>query len=105
MANEKESPTQSEENQTIAEVIEPQEVKISPSKRDVEKIGRDGLFQLICRTSSKKEGWSKTTRAMTIRSGCLIQVSTTNNGNMAESLVYIPNVTIQKDDNGNNYIG
>jgi len=71
---------------------------------DVELHGNGDLFELISKCSSKKEGWMKSTKAMQVSKGVVIQVSTQNKGNIAESLVFVPDAVIMTGDDGNRYI-
>lgn len=44
---------------------------------DHETWGEENVFKLICKASSKKEGWMKSTKAMEIPGvGCVVQVTT-----------------------------
>lgn len=68
---------------------------------DVEFFGDPDGFQLICKASSQKEGWMKSTKAMEIPGiGCLVQVTTQQldvDGNgyaVAEALTFAPGVQI-----------
>ena len=82
----------------------------SGAKRNVSdlKIWGDGdLFKLISKASSQKEGWFKSTKAMSTGDGCLVQVSTQQRNpdgsyTVAEALTFVPGVTIleQTDSNG-----
>lgn len=59
--------------------------------------GDPDSFQLICKAQSKS--WMKSTKAMDIGGGCLVQVSTqTRNKDggfaIAEALTYVPSVSI-----------
>ena len=60
------------------------------------KVWGDGdAFKLICKASSKSEGWMKSTKAMQIdKVGCIVQVTTQQGDNIAEALVFIPGVKI-----------
>lgn len=65
---------------------------------DVEIFGGD-LFKLLSKASSKAEGWMKSTKAMQVKGGCVIQVTTQQrnpNGSyaIAEALTFVPNVVI-----------
>lgn len=66
---------------------------------DVEVFGED-VWQLICKASSKKQGWMKSTKAMEIPGvGCLVQATTQQlnpNGtySIAEALTFVPGTTI-----------
>ncbi len=64
---------------------------------DLVTFGNGDAFQLICKASSKSEGWMKSTKAMEIEGiGCLVQVTTQQGDNVAEALTFVPGVTIEK---------
>ncbi|MEO0449083.1 MAG: hypothetical protein AAFZ74_02050 [Pseudomonadota bacterium] len=62
--------------------------------------GEDALFKLISKASSEEEGWMKSTKAMDVHIGCIVQVTTQQrnmNGSysVAEALTYVPGVRVQ----------
>jgi Tfp pilus assembly PilM family ATPase len=60
---------------------------------DVEVVGNPDAWQLLCKASSKKEGWMKSTKIMDLGGwGSVLQVSTQQGDNVAEALVYLPSV-------------
>ena len=67
---------------------------------DLVVFGNTDMFQLLCKASSKKEGWMKSTKALHIDNvGCLVQVSTQQrnpDGSYAlvEALSFIPKTRI-----------
>lgn len=65
---------------------------------DVEIHGDPGLWKCICKASSKKEGWMKSTKAMQMADGVLVQVSTQQGDHVAEALEFVPNASIQERD-------
>lgn len=68
---------------------------------DVKVVGDGNLFQLLCKASSKKEGWMKSTKAMQISEiGCVVQVTTQQNGQIAEAVTFVAGVRIVEDING-----
>lgn len=68
---------------------------------DIQVVGNGDTWQLLCEASSKSGGWMKSTKAMEIKGyGVVLQVSTQQYDNVAESLVTIPNVKIVPDENG-----
>lgn len=67
--------------------------------KDIEIIGDSDMFQLLCKASSKDEGWMKSTKAMQLPNGCLVQVTTQQGDNVAEALQYVPDVKIVNDVN------
>jgi len=72
---------------------------------DVEIFGNPDTFQLICKVSSKCEGWMKSTKAMEIPGkGCIIQVSTQQGDNVAEAICFVPDVVLVDDESGNKKI-
>lgn len=73
--------------------------------KDIQVVGNGDTFQLLCKASSKVEGWMKSTKAMQVADGCLVQVTTqqTNpDGSyvVAEALTYVPGVMVVPDVNG-----
>lgn len=70
--------------------------------KDIEVFGDGDKFKLICKASSKFEGWMKSTKAMEIKNvGCVVQVTTQQGENVAEALCFVPGVEIEEDENGN----
>jgi hypothetical protein len=68
---------------------------------DIKIVGDTDEFELMCKASSKKEGWMKSTKAYEIPGvGCLVQVSTQQGDNVAESICFVPNVKILEGSNG-----
>jgi hypothetical protein len=66
---------------------------------DVKIFGNGDLFQLLVKASSEKEGWMKSTKAMQVSGGCVIQATTQQKNkdgsySVAEALTFVPNVTI-----------
>lgn len=62
---------------------------------DVKKFGNGDLFRLIAKAWSENEGWMKSTKAMQIDNvGCLVQVATQQDNNIAEALTFVPGVQI-----------
>ena len=63
---------------------------------DLEVFGNSDTFVLICKASSKSQGWLKSTKAMEIPDvGCVVQVTTQQGDNVAEALTFVPGVTIK----------
>lgn len=68
---------------------------------DLEVFGDGDLFQLICKASSKKEGWMKSTKAMNIaKLGCVIQVTTQQGDQVAEAVCFVPGARIHDAEDG-----
>lgn len=72
---------------------------------DLQISGDPGCWQLLCKASSKLEGWMKSTKVMEIErvydiegvrlvEGCLVQVTTQQGDHIAEALVYVPGIRI-----------
>lgn len=78
---------------------------------DVQTFGNIDTFELICKVSSKSEGWMKSTKAMFVGNGCLVQVTTQQQNPdgsyaVAEALAFVPGATIQENiDESGNVIG
>lgn len=72
---------------------------------DVEVVGNGDMFQLLCKASSEKEGWMKSTKAMQIDFiGCVVQVTTQQKNldgsySLAEAVTFVPKVKIVDDEN------
>jgi hypothetical protein len=71
---------------------------------DIKVVGNGDAFQLLCKASSKAEGWMKSTKAMQTPHGCLVQVSTQQRNAdgsyaVAEALTFVPGVNIVPDEN------
>lgn len=69
---------------------------------DIEVFGDGDMFQLLCKASSKKEGWMKSTKAMEVPGGCVVQVTTQQinpdgSSAVAEALTFVPDVMVGKD--------
>jgi len=71
---------------------------------DVVVVGNGDMFRLLCKASSKAEGWMKSSKAMEVCGGCVVQVTTQQKNidgsySVAEALAYIPGVKIADDVN------
>ncbi len=72
--------------------------EISGAKKNVPDLvvyGDGDLFKLISKASSKKEGWMKSTKAMDVGTGVVVQVTTQQGNNVAEALCFIPGGSVQ----------
>ena len=72
---------------------------------DLETYGDGDTFKLICKASSQNEGWMKSTKAMQVPNGCVVQVTTQQRNpdgsySVAEALCFVPDVCIQQDTKG-----
>lgn len=74
------------------------------SPDDVKVTGNTDLWVLICKASSESGGWMKSTKAMQMPSGCLVQVSTKEADKVAEALQFVPGVKIDTDENGHSQL-
>ena len=71
---------------------------------DIKVVGNGDMFRLLCKASSEKEGWMKSTKAMQVVGGCVVQVTTQQKNidgtySVAEALTYVPGVKIDDDEN------
>lgn len=65
--------------------------------KDIQFFGDGDLFQLLCKASSKREGWMKSTKAMEIPGvGCVVQVTTQQGDHVAEAVTFVPGVRIEQ---------
>lgn len=71
--------------------------------KDIVVFGDGDTFKLICKASSEKEGWMKSTKAMEIEGvGCVVQVTTQQKNQdgtyvLAEAVTFVPGVKIETD--------
>ena len=80
--------------------------KASENVKDIVFWGNGNLFKLIGKASSKNEGWMKSTKATEIEGvGCVVQVTTQQNDQVAEAVTFIPLVKIKETKNGDEVIG
>ena len=76
-----------------------EEVKVNVP--DVQVTGNGDMFRLLCKASSKGQGWMKSCKAMEIEGvGCVVQVTTQQDEHVAEALTFVPGVRIVEDING-----
>lgn len=73
--------------------------------KDIKVVGNGDTFTLLCKASSENEGWMKSTKAMQVVGGCVVQVTTQQKNvdgtyAVAEALTYVPGVQIASDHNG-----
>lgn len=63
--------------------------------RDLKHIGPEDTFRIVAKSSSKREGWTNTTRAMTVPGGALVQVTSKRKGAAtALALAFVPAVRV-----------
>jgi len=72
--------------------------------KDIKVVGNGDMFRLLCKASSDNEGWMKSTKAMEVPGGCVVQVTTQQRNNdgtyvVAEALSFVPGVKIADDEN------
>lgn len=68
---------------------------------DIVVVGNGDTFQLLCKASSKTQGWMKSAKAMEIPGiGCVVQVTTQHCDNVAEAVCFVPQVKIAPDIKG-----
>ena len=71
---------------------------VSGARKNVSDLvvyGNGDAFQLLCKASSRDEGWMKSTKAMQIDGvGCVVQVTTQQGDNVAESITFVPGVRV-----------
>jgi hypothetical protein len=67
---------------------------------DVKIIGRPDMWQLLAKASSAEQGWMKSTKAMDLPGGCLVQVTTQQGDSVSESVAWVPGVHVVDDVNG-----
>jgi hypothetical protein len=70
--------------------------------KDIEVFGNGDLFQLLAKASSDSEGWMKSTKAMQVPGGCVVQVTTQQRNPdgsyaVAEALTFVPGSVIEDD--------
>jgi hypothetical protein len=62
--------------------------------KDIVFWGDGDQWKLLGKASSKNEGWMKSSKAMSVGSGCVLQVTTQQFNNVAEAVTFIPGVKI-----------
>lgn len=78
----------------------------SKNVKDIVFWGDGDTFKLISKASSKNEGWLKSTKAMEIEDvGCVVQVTTQQDANVAEAVTFVPDVKIKEIFEGETVIG
>lgn len=68
---------------------------------DLQVYGDGDTFALLCKASSKKQGFMKSTKVCNVPGGCIVQVTTRQRSPdgtyaVAEALTYVPGVHIDK---------
>ena len=62
---------------------------------DVEVFGNPDRWVLVCKASSEKQGWMKSTKVMVLPTGAIVQVTTQQGDHVAEALTYVPGGTLE----------
>lgn len=67
---------------------------------DVQVFGDGDAWQLLCKASSTAEGWMKSTKAMQVPGGCIVQVTTQQKNPdgsyaLAEAVTFVPGVMVE----------
>lgn len=71
--------------------------KAKDNVSDLKVYGDGDMFKLLCKASSKNEGWMKSTKAMEIAGlGCVVQVTTQQGDNVSEAVTFVPGVKIEE---------
>lgn len=78
--------------QRAAKTLDVTSSKDFPGKvGDVEVFGNPDLWRLVCKASSKSQGWMKSTKVMELPNvGVVLQVTTQQGDHVAEALCFIP---------------
>jgi hypothetical protein len=72
----------------------------SKNVSDLKVFGNGDLWELICKASSEKEGWMKSTKAMPVKGlGVVVQVTTQQRNpdgsySLAEAITFIPGANV-----------
>lgn len=67
---------------------------------DLVIVGNVDMFKLLCKASSKSQGWMKSCKALSVDGGCIVQVTTQQYSRVAEAICFVPGVSITIDVNG-----
>ncbi len=72
--------------------------------KDIRVVGNGDMFRLLCKASSENEGWMKSTKAMNVTGGVVVQVTTQQKNPdgsyaVAEALTYVPGNHVVSDVN------
>lgn len=60
---------------------------------DIKVTGNPDIWHLVCKASSQKQGWMKSTKVMAVDGyGVIIQVSTQQGKQIAEAITFVPGV-------------
>ena len=72
--------------------------------KDIQVVGNGDMFRLLCKASSQAQGWMKSTKAMEVHGGCVVQATTQQRNPdgsyaVADALTFVPGVQIAPDEN------
>ena len=93
--NREPDPMETQEKALDVQSVEDAKAKVS----DINVVGNGDTFALLCKASSKSQGWMKSAKAMEVPGGCVVQVTTQQGSNVAEALTFVPGVKIAPDVN------
>lgn len=83
------------------DVTSVEDAVVNEKVNDINVVGNGDTFKLLCKASSKSQGWMKSTKAMEIQGlGCVVQVTTQQGDNVSEALTFVPGTRIVDDENG-----
>ena len=68
--------------------------------KDIQIFGNGDQFKLLSKASSANEGWMKSTKAMEVPGGCVVQVTTQQGEHVAEAVCFVPGVRAIEDESG-----
>ena len=61
---------------------------------DIKAQGNPDAWSLICKASSESQGWMKSTKAMDVPGGVVLQASTQQGDQIAEALCFVPGASV-----------
>ena len=67
---------------------------------DIKVFGNGDMWMLLGKASSASQGWMKSTKAMNVAGGVIVQVSTQQGDNVAEAVTFVPNAVVVKGADG-----
>ncbi|KKN19573.1 hypothetical protein LCGC14_0944300 [marine sediment metagenome] len=79
---------------------------------DLKVFGDGDTWALLCKASSEKQGWMKSTKVMNVPGGCVVQVTTQQRSGgvvrsvtyaIAEAVTFVPGVQIITEQDGTSH--
>lgn len=67
---------------------------------DIKFYGDGDMFKCISKAWSKEQGWMKSTKAMNVPGGIVVQVSTQQGDNVAEAVCFVPGCFVDDTTDG-----